>query len=325
MTRTLVLGGTAWLGQEIARQLVATGEEVTCLARGNSGSAPDGATFVRSDRRTSEAYDSVVGTGWDNVIELSYEADLVMGALGALASTARHWTVVSSVSVYASNTDPGADEDADLVEPTDPSDYAHAKVSAERATREAVGDRLLIVRPGLIAGPGDPSDRFSYWVSRLALAADGLVLVPDVTDRFVQFIDIRDLARWLVSASGRSLTGIYNAVGSERTLSAVLRAAQEVTGYTGELISADDKWLTEHEVNYWAGPHSLPLWLPPSDAGFAQRSRSRFVATGGTERNMTRMLEEVLADEHTRGLDRARRAGLTRDEENRLLNEITSR
>ncbi|MCY7289183.1 MAG: NAD-dependent epimerase/dehydratase family protein [Cryobacterium sp.] len=325
MTRTLILGGTAWLGREIVEQLVATGEEVTCLARGDSGAVPSGVTFVRADRRTPGAYDLMTGTGWDEVIELSYEPDLVTGALEALADTAQHWTLVSSVSVYASNTEPGADEDDVLMEPTDPSDYAHAKVAAERASTEAVGDRLFIARPGLIAGPGDTSDRFSYWVSRLALASHEPVLVPDFMGRFVQFIDVRDLAGWLVNAGHQRLIGIYNAVGSERDLSTVLRAAAQVAGYSGELISADDDWLIAHNVNYWAGPRSLPLWLPRSDAALMQRSRSRFLAAGGTERNLEQTLEDVLVDERTRGLGRDRRSGLTRAEETLLLEEIAGR
>lgn len=296
---------------------------MTCLARGDSGAVPSGVTFVRSDRRTRGAYDLVSSQSWDEIIELSYEADLVIGALEALAASARHWTLVSSVSVYADNAEPGADEDAALVEPTDPNDYAHAKVAAERVTSKAVSDRFLIARPGLIAGSGDTSDRFSYWVSRLAGASDEPVLVPDVMDRFVQFIDVRDLAGWLVSAGGRRLTGIYNAVGSERDLSTFLRTTATVAGHTGELISTDDDWLVEHDVKYWAGPRSLPLWLPRSDTGFARRSRRRFHTAGGPERNLEQTLEDVLADERTRGLDRDRRCGLTRDEENLLLEEIT--
>jgi nucleoside-diphosphate-sugar epimerase len=323
MTRTLILGGTAWLGREIAEQLVAKGEEVTCLARGDSGAIPSGVRFIRSDRRTPGAYDLVTGNAWDEIIEVSYEADLVTEALEALAGSTQHWTIVSSVSVYASNAEPGADEDAVLVEPSDLDDFAHAKVAAERATAEAVGDRLLIVRPGLIVGPGDMSDRFSYWVSRLALASDESVLVPDTDGRYVQFIDVRDLAGWIISAGDRRLTGIYNAVGSERELSTVLIAAAQVAGHTGELISADDNWLTAHNVNYWAGPRSLPLWLPRSDSAFAQRSCSRFLAAGGTERNLKQTLEDVLADERTRGLGRERRSGLTREEERLLLGEIS--
>ena len=321
--RTLILGETAWLGREIAEQLVARGEDVTCLARGESGAVPPGVTSVRTDRRESGAYDSVKGSDWDEIIELTYEADLVTGALEALADNTQHWTLVSSVSVYASNSEPGADEEAALVEPTDLDNYAHAKVAAERATTEAIGALLLIARPGLIAGPGDTSDRFSYWVSRLALAPHESVLVPDVHDRAVQFIDVRDLAGWLIDVGRRGLTGVYNAVGSERDLSTVLRAAAQVAGHAGELISADDDWLTAQNVNYWAGPHSLPLWLPRSDAGFARRSRSRYLAAGGTERSLKQTLEDVLADERTRGLDRQRRSGLTREEENLLLDKIS--
>lgn len=322
MTRTLILGGTAWLGREIAEQLFAAGEDVTCLARGESGEVPDGVAFVRADRRLTGAYDAVKGSRWDEVIELAYEPDLVTGALEALAGSARHWTLVSSVSVYASNSEPGADEDAALIEPTDLEDYAHAKVAAERATTEAVGDRLLIARPGLIAGPGDPSDRFGYWVSRLALASQEPVLVPDVGARAVQVIDIRDLAGWLISAGRRGLTGIYNAVGSERDFSTVLVTAAQVAGHTGEFIPADDNWLIARNVNYWAGPRSLPLWLPLDDSAFAQRSRACFLAAGGTERNLKQTLEDILADERTRGLNRERRSGLNRDEENLLLAEI---
>lgn len=137
----------------------------------------------------------------------------------------------------------------------------------------AVGPLQFIARPGLIVGPGDPSDRFSYWVSRLALASTEPVLVPEVYERAAQFIDVRDLAQWLIDAGHRGLTGIYNAVGSEH--------------------------------------------------GFARRSRSRFLAAGGTERNMRQTLEDVLSDEQTRGLDRNRRSGLTREEEILLLDEMS--
>lgn len=322
MTRTLILGGTAWLGREIAEQLVARGDAVTCLARGESGTAPNGVTFIRSDRRQPGAYDEVKDDVWDEIIELAYEKDLVEGALDSLADRSKHWTLVSSVSVYASNNEPGASEDAILVGPTDFEDYAHAKVAAEMSTKEAVGGRLLIARPGLIAGPGDTSDRFSYWVSRLALASTDDVLVPETKGRYVQFIDVRDLATWLLDSGLRGLTGTYNVVGSQHNFSDVLGSAAQVAGHRGELISADDSWLNEHGVNYWAGPHSLPLWLPLEDAAFAQRSGERFKAAGGSERSLTQTLEDVLTDERARGLDRTRRSGLSRSEENLLLHRI---
>lgn len=194
MRNVLVLGGTAWLGFEIAKQLLANGDTVTCLARGDSGQSPVGATFVQADRHLPGGYAAVSSQSWDELIELSYEPALVQGALDALARKAKHWTLVSSVSVYATNTDAGADESAPLLAPVDLQDYGQAKVAAEQVSQEALKDRLLVVRPGLIAGPGDGSDRFSYWVGRFALAGNEPVLSPVTDDRVVQVIDVEDLA-----------------------------------------------------------------------------------------------------------------------------------
>ena len=207
MRHVLVLGGTNWLGREIAARLVEQGDSVTCLARGSSGGAPAGAALVAADRTQPGAYDAVASRGWDEVIELSWDPLLVGTALEVLSARAAHWTLVSSVSVYATDADAGADEGASTVEPADPADYGHAKAAAERSSALALGDRLLVVRPGLIAGPGDPSDRFGYWVGRLALAGDDPVLMPDPDTVAVQAVDVRDLADWIVLAGRNRLTG----------------------------------------------------------------------------------------------------------------------
>lgn len=321
MRRALVLGGTAWLGREIAGHLQSRGIDVTCLARGEAGSAPVGVHLVVADRRAAGAYESVRDVEWDEVIELTGDLDLATGALQALAGTARHWTLISSVSVYAAN-EPGANESATLVEPTDLTDYAHAKVAVERATAAALGDRLLIVRPGLIAGPGDPSDRFGYWVSRLALAGDAPVLVPVATGRVVQIIDVRDLARWVADAGTQGMTGTVNGVGSQHDLAAVLDAAANLADHSGARITRPDDWLRARGVAHWAGPRSLPLWLPAEATAFAQRSNATYRACGGTERDLVSTLIDTLDDERRRGLDRPRRAGLTREDELRLLAEL---
>jgi len=317
--RILVLGGTAWLGREITGQLVARGDAVTCLARGVSGPTARGATLVATDRMSQAAYDAVRLQEWDEVIELSHDPAQVVPALEALADHAAHWTMVSSVSVYASNAASGADEAAALVAPVDLSDYAQAKVAAEVQTHAAVGDRLLIVRPGLIGGPGDPSDRFGYWVARLAAAGTEGVLTPVADSMRVQVIDVRDLAGWLVSAAAGGLVGTFNAVGNIHGMNETLAWAAEVTGFEGRFVSATDDWLVAHDVNYWAGPRSLPLWLPQTDAGFSQRSNAAFIAAGGTLRSLRETLGDVLQDETVRGLLRDRRAGLTRSEETELL------
>lgn len=322
MRRVLVLGGTAWLGREIGVHLLAHGDLVTCLARGSSGQAPEGAHLVRADRADPDAYAGVTGQVWDDVVELSHDPAFVAGALTALSASTRHWTLISSVSVYASNSEPGANESAELLEPVDLEEYGQAKVAVERACLHAVGDRLLIARPGLIAGPGDGSDRFGYWVARLALAQNDHVLTPVLDERAVQVIDVHDLAAWISHAGRRGITGTFNATGDEHALADVLTMAADAAGFTGDMVSAPDAWLVENDVRYWAGPRSLPLWLPLSDTAFAQRDNTAFTAAGGTLSPLRHTLARTLDDERARGLHRVRRSGLTREEELGLLSRI---
>lgn len=322
MTRTLILGGTGWLGRELAAQFVNRGDEVTCLARGESGVIADGATLVTADRTRDDAYSKVLGQEWDEVVELSYELPFVTGALKALADFAGHWTLVSTVSVYATNDEVGADESAPLLAAVDLEHYGQAKVAAERAAEQAVGDRLLIARPGLIAGPGDDSDRFGYWVARLALADTGPVLVPEVDGRWVQVIDVRDLAAWIVHASGRRSTGTVNAVGRQHLFADLLRVAADVAEFSGALVPAADLWLAKQGVANWSGQRSLPLWLGEDAPGFFRRSDVEFRARGATTRSLSETLRDVLADERRRGLNRARNAGLTRADELTLLDAL---
>lgn len=319
MRRVLILGGTGWLGGDIARAAIVDGAEVVCLARGESGSVPEGARFIEADRTHAGAYDALEGE-WDEVIELANEPELVDSALEALSGRAGHWTVVSTVSVYRRNDEPGADESADVVHPEDPSDYAHAKVLAERATAAQLADKLLVVRPGLIAGPGDPSDRFGYWPARLHRG--GRVLVPTTAGRYVQVIDVTDLATWIVQAGRRGFTGTVNAVGESHSFDAFLADVAAVTGFKGEFVVVEDEFLLDHDVRFWGGPRSLPLWLPLVDAAMAQRDLDTFLASEGTIRPLRDTIARVLDDEISRGATRARRAGLTAEDEADLVDRI---
>ena len=327
MRRILILGGTAWLGRELATQLLEGGDDVTCLARGTAGPPPPGVSFSAADRAEPGAYDAVRDTDWDEVIEISWDPGHVTGALDALGARAGHWTLISSCSVYASNAEHGADESAALVEPGDDAgeDYAAAKVSCERASTAVLGDRLLIVRAGLIAGPGDGSDRFGYWVARCALAQDEDVLAPTLADRYVQVIDVRDLAAWTIGAGRAGVTGAINAVGDAHTFEDVLAQARSVAGHTGAVVEAAPGWLVDQGVAYWAGPRSLPLWLPEDFGGFSRRSNAAFHAAGGVLRSMRDTLTDTLDDEGARGLERERTSGLTRAEERELLAMLAGR
>jgi 2'-hydroxyisoflavone reductase len=311
----LVLGGTAWIGRLVAERLVARGDRVTCLARGTGGSAPAGTRSVAADRDRADAYDEVAGADWDEVVDLTSSAAHARGAVAALADRARHWTLVSTVSVYASFAHPGDDETAALVDPVDLEEYGQAKVAAERAVTAALAGRRMIVRPGLIAGPGDDSDRFGYWPARFALAGDGPVLVPDATDRRVQVLDARDLADLVVEVGVRGLDGAVDAVGESVPLAEALDLAAEAAGSTGGRIVATDGQLADADVRHWAGPRSLPLWLPREAAGMLARSDAGIRALGATRRPLAETMRDVLADERERGLDRPRLSGLTRDEE----------
>lgn len=323
MTNVLVLGGTGWLSGRIARRWLQAGASVTCVARGGRP-APDGAALVIADRDDPGAYAAVAEREWDEIVDVSSNPAHVAAAADALGERAKHWTYISTVSVYAANDEPGADESAELLTPAGPedaADYGRAKVAAEASVR-VLGHRTAIVRPGLIVGPGDPTDRFGYWVARFALAGAGEVLVPRAEGRGAQVIDVDDLADFVVAVGRERWTGVANAVGDPVGLDRLLHDAADVAGHAGTAVAASDDWLEAHDVAYWMGPRSLPLWLPAEVPGFWTRSNAAYRLLGGRLRPLRETLERTLADERARGLDRDRRSGLSRGDELALLAEL---
>ncbi len=325
----LILGGTAWLGGHLARAGLAAGHDVTCLARGESGSVPDGARFVRGDRTTSEGYAGLSPVReWDLVVDVSRQPRQVRTALAALSGRTRNWAFVSSGSVYADHSTPGDDEGARLL-PALTSDvgsdeeYGRAKVACEALVTAARPGASLVARSGLIAGAGDTSDRLGYWPGRFALAAEdgGPVLVPEREDRPSQFVHVEDLAAWLVRAGLGGTTGIIDAYGPVQPIREVLQASKDLSGFDGETVPFGDERLQAAGIEEYMGPRSLPLWIAdPEWQGFSARSGQRARAAGLHCRPIEDTLRDALAWERERGLDRTdRRAGLTRADELALI------
>ncbi|KQQ85500.1 NAD-dependent epimerase/dehydratase family protein [Arthrobacter sp. Leaf137] len=325
--RILVLGGTAFLSAEIARQAIAAGQRVTCLARGTSGRPPEGAVWLQADRSLgANAYDDAAGE-WDAVIEVARDPALARDALESLGARSGHWTLVSSCSVYADHSVPGAAEDAALLPPladgeaSTPETYGESKAAIEAATAELAGGRAHIVRAGLIAGPGDGSDRYGYWPARFA-RDNTPVVVPGIGTAPTQVIDVRDLAAWILKAAGQGTTGALNALGDQVPFAQYVAASREAAGHTGHILDAPPEWLAGQGIAYWSGPDSLPLWLPPGHDGFMARSNQAARDAGLVLRPWEETIADVLRDERVRGLRRPRNAGLAPDTEAGLVRRL---
>lgn len=317
--RLLILGGSQFLGRAIAVHACACGHRVTCAARGLSGPIASGARFVHVDRDASNGLEPLTGQMFDAVVDVSRHPGQVRRAVAALKRQTGHWTFVSTISVYADNRTPGqraasaplrAPTASDIEYSSDET-YGPAKVACE----QAVGENAFICRPGLIVGPEDPTGRFTYWPVRLDRG--GEVLAPGTPDDAVQFIDVRDLAQWIIHAAQAGLAGIYDAIGATRSRGEVLTECAAALGSSCTLTWVDRAFLEQHDVRPWTGPRSLPLWLPlPDFAGFATRDTTDARNAGLNVRALSQTARDTL--DWWRASN-GPIVGLTADEERELL------
>lgn len=316
--RVLVLGGTVFLSRAVAAQAVARGHDVVCATRGVTGSVPEGARHVRWDRSddSSEVPPTLAGLEPDAVVDVARLPSQVRRAVAAWP--AAHWTFVSTINVYA--------DDGSLVEPvhhdvdlaTTPEAYGPMKVACEQAVRDgAVAS--LVVRPGLIAGPGDPSGRFSYWAERLDRAAPGEeVLAPGDPADVVQVVDVRDLADWVVDSLEHGRTGVLDGVGPATPIGHLLAGIADGVAATPRWTWVGQELLADQDVAPWMGERSLPLWLPrPEHDAMMRRPTEPATAAGLVTRPVALTARDTAA--WLRATPDAVRTGLTADQEAEVL------
>jgi nucleoside-diphosphate-sugar epimerase len=259
--RTLVLGGTVFLGRHVAAEALARGHELTLFTRGRHGADlfPE-ATHLRGDRAGDLT--ALEQGEWDIVVDTSgrRSADVAASAR-LLADRAGHYVFVSSVNAHPDWPERPVDEESSTWQTGD-DDYGAQKAAAERAAEAAMPGRVAAVRAGCIAGPHDNVFRLPWWVRRIAAGGD--VLAPGDPAQPVQLVDARDLAAWMLDLGERRVGGAFcaTAPAGPTTMGDVMEAAVRATGSGARLVWAPDALLAESGLEPWV---QVPLWLPAAE------------------------------------------------------------
>ncbi len=304
----LIIGGTKFLGPHIVDAALRRGHAVTTFTRGQTqAKAREDVEALIGDR--DGGLSVLQGRRWDAVVDTcGYFPRIVAASAEMLTSAVDHYVFVSSISVYADFLTVGIDEEYAVgkildqtVEEIREDTYGPLKALCEAVVQRAYPDRSTIIRPGLIVGPLDPSDRFTYWVARVARR--GTVLAPTPPERPVQLIDARDLAAWTVTVIERRITGVFNATGpaSQLTMRALLEACRDVAGSAASFTWVDESYLVEQEVEPWT---ELPIWITGDEyVGFMQAGIARAIGAGLTFRPLESTIRDTLEWHNTRPAD----------------------
>ncbi len=329
--RLLILGGTGFIGPHQVRYALDRGHQVTIFNRGRRKPSLFPEIFERVQWLKGDRNDDLTaleGREWDAVIDnAAYVPRWVRISAGLLKDAARQYLFISTLSVFKDFSQPGMDESGPLDTIDDPTTeevngrtYGPLKALCEREAERAFPGRATIVRPGLIVGPGDPTDRWTYWPVRIDRG--GEVLAPGDPEVLVRFIDVRDLTEWCIRVLEQGDTGVYNAVGprSHTSIAEMLYGIRAVTSAAVSFTWVDLAFLDEHEVRPWS---DLPAWLParPGYEGYGSISRARAIEKGLTFRPLAVTAMETL--EWWNSLPQERRSnlkvGLSRQREAELL------
>jgi 2'-hydroxyisoflavone reductase len=322
----LIIGGGVFLGQALLQSALEGGHAVTVFNRGHSRNWwPPGVKWIVGDRK--EDLHLLLGRKWDAVIDTcGYRPQDVEATCAALFDSCERYVYISSVSAYASfarppirETDPLASADNIDRETINGTTYGPLKAECERTVARIYGGRSILVRPGLIVGPGDPTGRLSYWPWRIC--AGGRVLAPGSPDTPVQYIDARDLAAWILRLVMLRASGAFNGTGPNEgaTFGELIDTCRWICGEDVEIEWVDEHFLQREGVQPWV---ELPLWIPshdPETLGFHKVDTTRSRAAGLKTRPMAVTVSDIL-DAGIPLHDDKRRAGkMTRERERDLL------
>jgi len=310
----LILGGTAFLGPHFIHAALGRGHNVTMFTRGRTDPTLYVDQFDRVESLVGDRTDDIAALEgdrtWDAVIDTSaYFPRVVEMTAGLLKDRVKHYQIISTMSVYGSRNDVGMDESAPVATIEDPTTeeitgvtYGPLKALCEEAAEKIMPGRVSRIRPGLIVGPGDRSDRYTYWPVRAHRG--GAIAAPNTEghEDFVQYVDVRDLAEWMVRVVEDNITGIYNAVtpGGERTMrsmldSCIAAAKAQGGGADARVEWIDTAFLLEQGVQPWA---QLPAWVPatlPGYEGFGRANVATAVGAGLTFRSERDTAESTLS------------------------------
>jgi len=343
--KILILGGTIFQGRHLVEAAISHGHEVTLFNRGQHGPQLYAQVEqLRGDRRGD--LHALEGRTWDAVIDTNgYVPSIVRASACLLANRVKQYVFISSISVYLDVSMRGLNETAPISQITPEQvheaehilppakgiiaraygeSYGALKGLCEQVVEEVLPGRALHVRLGLLIGPYDYSDRFTYWPGRVARG--GEVLAPGRKTRPVQVIDARDSAEWMMHMVEAGQMGIYNVTGlpESLTMQQILDTCKAVSGSDATFTWVDDAFLLEEEIQPW---WQMPLWLPedPDVAGINAISIARALETSLTFRPLAETVRDILAWDITRPAGAERRAGLTADDEARLLRVWTEK
>ncbi len=322
----LILGGTRFLGRALVQSAQMNGHTITLFNRGKSN--PD--IYPEVERlfgdRTSDL-SPLHRRRWDAVIDTcGYEPGVVRRSAELLADAVSCYIFISTISVYADLSRPGIDENAPVAQLPEGADqtfaienYGPLKALCEQTAERAMPGRVLTIRPGLIVGEYDPTDRFSYWPWRVARG--GEVLAPGNPSHPTQFIDVRDLADWTIRMVESGQTGVYHVTGPHPplTMGRLLETCRETSGSDARFTWLSEEFLLANGAQPWS---ELPLWLPESDptvAGMDRVDVRKALNAGLTFRPLEDTIRSTLAWLYSRPADHTWQAGLSQEREAELL------